>query len=333
MSLLKKVTSAVAGLAIVFSIVSPIAGVSAAYTSLEAANKLATLGVIVDQSSNPVDYRLGDTITRREMLKVAANLSGVTVTDTCSGSFADLSSSDWGCKYAEALLANGMIAANTNYRPDDLVSKAEGLKLVFTARGLERNANSDWRAGYVEAAVEMGVAASAFTNYDMAADRGQIFVWAVNAIDADEASSEEDDLLGDLLGDLGGDDMDDTPTEPATPTTPTGNGDLMVSLSPSTPAALTIPGGVNGLPVASFDFTAGSSDVTVTQLTVKRRGLSDDKTLDSLAVFSDEGRASNEKNDNQDNDTEAQLNLSNGGVVVKAGETRTLSIVVDIYLL
>jgi len=76
MSLLKKVTSAVAGLAIVFSIVSPIAGVSAAYTSLEAANKLATLGVIVDQSSNPVDYRLGDTITRREMLKVMANLSG-----------------------------------------------------------------------------------------------------------------------------------------------------------------------------------------------------------------------------------------------------------------
>ena len=332
MSLLKKVTSAVAGLAIVFSIVSPIAGVSAAYTSLEAANKLATLGVIVDQSSNPVDYRLGDTITRREIAKTMANLSGITVTDTCSGSFADLSSSDWGCKYAEALLANGMIAGNTNFRPDDNISKAEGLKMVFTARGLERNANSDWRAGYVEAAVEMGVAASAFTNYDVAADRGQIFVWAVNAIDADEASSEEDDLLGDLLGDLGGDDTTDDTTDPVvvTPTTPSGNGDLMVSLSPSTPASVTIPGGVNGLPVAYFDFTAGSSDVSVSQLTLKRRGLSDKDTIESLAVFSSEGRASNEKNDNQENDTEAQINLSNGGVVVKAGETKTLMIVVDI---
>ena len=336
MSLLKKVTSAVAGLAIVFSIVSPIAGVSAAYTSLEAANKLATLGVIVDQSSNPVDYRLGDTITRREMLKVMANLSGVTVTDTCNGDFADLSSSDWGCKYAEAALANGMIAANATFRPDDNVSKSEGLKMVFTARGLERNANSDWRAGYVEAAVELGVAASAFTNYDVAADRGQIFVWAVNAIDADEASSEEDDLLGSLLGDLTGDDednmddnMDNGDVAPTTPTTPV-SGDLMVSLSPSTPAGATIPAGVNGLPVANFDFTAGSSDVTVSQLTIKRRGLSDSETLESLAVFSSDGRASNSKNDNQENDTEAQINLSNGGVVVKAGETKTLMIVVDI---
>ena len=100
-NLFKKVTSAVAGLAIVFSVVSPIAGVSAAYTSLDAANKLATLGVIVDQSSNPADYRLGDTLTRREHVKIAMNLAScqaVEVVDTCNGSFSDMDSSDWGCK-------------------------------------------------------------------------------------------------------------------------------------------------------------------------------------------------------------------------------------------
>ena len=89
-NLFKKVTSAVAGLAIVFSVVSPIAGVSAAYTSLDAANKLATIGVIVDQSSNPADYRLGDTLTRREHVKIAMNLAScqaVEVVDTCNGSF------------------------------------------------------------------------------------------------------------------------------------------------------------------------------------------------------------------------------------------------------
>ncbi|USN57965.1 MAG: hypothetical protein H6767_06510 [Candidatus Peribacteria bacterium] len=74
-SLFKKVTSAVAGLAVVLSTVSPIAGVSAAATEMEAANQLAALGVIVDQSANPSDYRLGDTITRREMLKIMMNLS------------------------------------------------------------------------------------------------------------------------------------------------------------------------------------------------------------------------------------------------------------------
>ena len=106
-NLFKKVTSAVAGLAIVFSVVTPIAGVNAAISSLDAANKLATLGVIVDQSSNPADYRLGDTLTRREQVKTAMQLAScqaVSVVDTCNGSFADLNSSDWGCKYAEAAL-------------------------------------------------------------------------------------------------------------------------------------------------------------------------------------------------------------------------------------
>jgi hypothetical protein len=181
-NLVKKVTSAIAALTIVFSVVSPAAGVSAAYTEVEAANKLATLGVIVDQSANPSEYRLGDTISRREMLKVMMKLSSVEVTDTCEGKFADLPSSDWGCKYAEAALANGFIAANANFRPDDNVSKAEALKMVMQARGISKGSNSDWRAAYVEAAVEAGVAMS-FSDYDTAAERGTIFVWAVNAVE------------------------------------------------------------------------------------------------------------------------------------------------------
>jgi hypothetical protein len=75
MSLAKRVISAVAGLAVIFSTVAPIAGVSAAvYTEIEAANVLAEAQVIVNHSDNPSDYNLGDTITRREMLKVMMNL-------------------------------------------------------------------------------------------------------------------------------------------------------------------------------------------------------------------------------------------------------------------
>lgn len=60
----KKVISAVAGLAVVSSIVSPIAGVSAAMSGVDAANELALLGVIVDQSANPADYELGNNLKR-----------------------------------------------------------------------------------------------------------------------------------------------------------------------------------------------------------------------------------------------------------------------------
>lgn len=318
----KKVTSAVAGLAIVFSIVSPIAGVSAAYTSVDAANKLATLGVIVDQSANPADYRLGDTLTRNEGVKVMMNLSSITVVDNCAGKFADLSASDWACKYAETALANGMVAANANFAGARLLSNIEGLKMVFQGRDLERNDNADWRAGYVDAAVEMGIA-NAFTNYDTPVTRGQFFIWAANAIDAEVTDETTDDLLCEILGTC--DDTTDT-TDPVVV-----EGDMLeVSLSPLTPAAATIPGDISGLAVAAFDLTAGNSDVTVSSIVVKRTGLSDKDTLTAIAAFTDEGRASKAKNDSQENDTEATLTLDNGGVVVMAGETVTVVLVADI---
>ena len=132
-TLLKKVTASVAALAVVLSIVSPVVGVKAADASVDAANRLAALGVIVDSSANPSEYKLDSTISRREMLKVMMNLSSVEVTDTCEGKFSDLPKSDWGCKYAEAALKAGFIAANSKFRPADRVSKAEALKMVMQA--------------------------------------------------------------------------------------------------------------------------------------------------------------------------------------------------------
>jgi hypothetical protein len=78
-TLVKKVTSAVAIGAVVLTATAPMTGVSAAYTNMEAANKLAMMNVIADKSANPADYRLGDTVLRIEALKVMMNLSDRTV--------------------------------------------------------------------------------------------------------------------------------------------------------------------------------------------------------------------------------------------------------------
>jgi hypothetical protein len=40
------------------------------------------------------------------MLKVLMNVSGKTVSNTCTGEFVDMNNSDWGCKYAESALIN-----------------------------------------------------------------------------------------------------------------------------------------------------------------------------------------------------------------------------------
>ena len=72
----KKVTSAVLTSAVVLTAIGSATGVQAAYTNLDAANKLAGLGVVVDQSTNPSAYRLADTVQRQEALKIMMKLSG-----------------------------------------------------------------------------------------------------------------------------------------------------------------------------------------------------------------------------------------------------------------
>ena len=328
MNLFKRTTATVALVALVSSVFTT--GVSAySVAELNAAAALAAKGYINTQT-DAAGYNLDATITRAEIAKVAANVAMLDANSSCEGKFADVSATtpnDWVCGYVEALLAGGLISANANYNPNANLTKAEAVKLMLTVAGEEVSYGADWQADFVSYAVENGFVSN-FSDYNTAATRG--FVFSVAA--AATTEEEGDDILSELDKLLGDDSDDETNMEEEDDTTTvvSGNGDLEVSLSADTADSATVPGSVNGLPVASFDFTAGNEDVTVTQITVKRKGLSDKDTLLSLAVFTDEGRASNEKNDNQENDTEAQLNLSDGGVVVKAGETRTLTVVVDL---
>ncbi len=321
----KKVTSAVAAFAIVFSVVSPIAGVSAAFTSLEAANTLSTLGVIVDQSANPADYRLGDNLPRKEGVKVMMNLSSVAVVDNCAGKFSDLKSTDWACKYAETALANGMVAGNATFGPDRLLSKIEALKMVFQGRDLDRNDNADWRAGYVEAAVEMGVADAAFSDYDAAVTRGQFFIWAANAVDAGDVAGT-DDLLCAILGTCEETGTGTTGTGVVTPPVVTG-GAIDISLNPMSAAAGTQIPNTGTIRFAKVDLTAGDTDISVNTIDVSSLGLAqvdsstrvwfeiNGKRLSGKAAFS--------------SDRTAVVSFA-PAFVVQAGETETLDMYVSL---
>jgi S-layer homology domain len=336
-NLFKKVTSAVAGLAIVFSIVSPIAGVNAAYSSsLEAANKLASINVVKDNSANPADYRLGDTITRREVMKVAINLAScqsVALNTSYAGKFSDVPASDWAWKYAETAVDKGFVAANATFNPGRNVTKGEGLKMIMNVTKIDKaSGGANFWADYVSAGVSAGIVDS-FSDYDTIATRGWIFKVAANAIESGSCMPATDTGTGDLLDGLldGVDTGTGTTSTGTTDTTPvtTNGGTVTVALSADTPAAATVPGAVKGLPVAAYDITAGAEDVTVTSLTLRRTGISDKDTLTALAAFTKDGRVSKGKNDDQNNDTEAQLTLTNG-LVIKAGETKTIWVVADI---
>ena len=158
-------------------VISMIALSCFAYTehNIQGANFVAEKWIINDHSDNVLNYNLDFNITRREMLKVTMNLSGKTVVDTCNNSFADMGASDWGCKYAEAALTEGFIAANANYRPNDNVTQIEALKMIMLAKGIQRDQADDWRAGYVSKAQSEDIVDTGYFNYDMNATRGWIF--------------------------------------------------------------------------------------------------------------------------------------------------------------
>jgi hypothetical protein len=321
-NLLKKVTSAVAGLAMVFTVVSPIAGVSAAYTSLEAANKLATLWVVVDQSSNPADYRLGDTISRREQVKLAMNLAScqaVTVSDTCTGKFSDLASSDWGCKYAESALSNGFVSANAQFGPTRDVSKVEALKMIMNATGVAKGSNASWQAAYVEWAVSAGVLDASFSDYNTAATRGWIFQAASEAVDLCGATNEEDDLLGDLLNGLDDTDTTSTGTTVTPPVVVTG-GTAMISLSPENPKNGYVAVDTPRAMMMAFDVTAGSKDVTLSKATFYHVGLGDRTNVDNVTIYNSGNESVSKVKSFTNNDLDISFDKN---IVVKAGETET----------
>ncbi len=346
-TLFKKVTASAAALSIVLSVVAPVVGVKAADATVDAANRLASLGVIVDNSTDPSKYNLGSNITRREMLKVMMNLSSVEVTETCTGKFSDLPASDWGCKYAEAALNAGFIAANAKFRPNDFVTEAEALKMVMQARGVAAAQGVEpWGESYRQAAVTAGILSAETTvSSTSAAKRSMVFVSADSAVEVTTGtSSEEDDTeidLGDLFGDLFGEDGQDLETnsgstsETNSGSTNTDNGstvvvtggDVEVSLNPASATSGTQIPSVGTIRFAKVDLTAGDKDVSVNTIELSSVGLAsvpaktriwferDGKRLSGKAAFS--------------SDRTAVVSFA-PAYVVKAGSTETLDLYVEL---
>ena len=332
----KKVTSAVLTSAVVLTAIGSATGVQAAYTNLDAANKLANLGVVVDQSTNPSAYRLADTVQRQEALKIMMKLSGKEVSQgACTSPFADIADSDWACKYAVAALNNGFIAANPNFNPTDEVSKIEALKMVMKAKDIKKDMTvSDWKLGYVNAAVEKQIA-TAFSDFDASSERGVMFTWAAEAISPSEVAIEEEIDLGVLL-DLGGDMEVETPevvveTPEVVVETPEvveepvvlDEDNLTVSLNPETPSDGLAQDGADRTPLLVFDVVAGSEDVTLNQATFEFIGLGDNDNLKDVAIYNSRGeKVSKDKTFTK---IVKEINFDKN-IVVEAGQTMTLTV-------
>ena len=140
------------------------------------------------------------------MLKVMMNISGKSFPDVCTGKFEDMKANDWGCKYAEAALDAQFIAANRNFRPNDLVTQIEGLKMIMQARWIAREKNEDWRVGYVKTAQKQDIISESYLDFNFPALRAWIFTTSARTYDdfdyvepQYQLTPEEEELLRFLL--------------------------------------------------------------------------------------------------------------------------------------
>ena len=342
-NLFKKVTSTISVVAIVASAMSSTLVANAASEFTPYADALATKGIIALQSTE-AGYNLGNNVTRAEMAKIAVNLKKATVTECTGTVFSDVTSAIGDlCGFVEAAANAGLVnKIAPRFRPMDLVTRAEMLKMLLGALNIEPTTETQGFVdlgtdaslnGYINAAAKAGIISKGLLfNPNNNASRGEAFKVAANSAGLMTAGVEDDDLdLGDLFGD---NDEDTTATgTTSTGTTDTGTttvvkaGDLEVSLGAGSPANGTQVPMAGIVRFAVVDFTAGGSDISLNTVELTKAGLasipSGTKVWFEKAGTRLSGKASFTSENN------AVISFA-PALVVKAGSTESLSLYVEL---
>lgn len=293
--------------------------VSAASEFLPYAELLADNDYISTQSTE-AGYRLGDTVTRAELAKVAANLGGYAPTD-CVGTYADVTSKLGDlCGYVEALEEAGVVASATNFRPTASVTRAEMVKMLLGVVGEE---GSDVDAGYsdltglgdlamyINRANEMGCAVdSAYFRPNATASRGEAFKIAACVAGLEPATDGE------------------TPTTPGTSTgtTSTGTtvaGAVTVALEGAAVAQY-VPKNASSVKVGTIKIAAATSDVTLSSVTVARSGLGNVADIQSIQLAQNGSVVTDSRSLNST--TQSVIVRLSTAMTIKAGSSVTFDV-------
>ncbi len=331
-NLFKKVTSTTSALAIVATAMSSSLTAFAASEFATFADSLAEAGVINTQSSE-AGYRLGDNITRAEMAKIAVVLADDTAVECAGDVFSDVTSAQGDlCGFIESAAALEIVStANTKFRPSDLVTRAEMVKMLLSARGV---APTDVSAefddvpasmgdlyGYVNAAVAEGlIKAGTSFRPNATATRGEAFKVAAGALAIDNGGTVTPPV----------DTGTGTTSTGSTSTgvvTPVASGDLGLNLNPSSPAnGAQIPS-TGIVRAAVVDFTAGGSDVSVNTVELKKAGLANLPTGTKVWFEKAGTRLSGKASFTSENNAVVSFAPS---LVVTAGTASTLDLYVEL---
>jgi len=167
-------------------------GTSFAYTQKESdAAKYLAEREIIKKQDNIENYKLDLTITRMETMKIIAKLSQKLVENKCDGIFPDVDKNGWGCKYIEFAYRENLIAKNKFFRPNDLITKTESIKLILKAKWIEKTRiTKNWQEDYMITAFEKEIIEEKYSDFNASALRGWIFATATSVVKKEEAKKE-----------------------------------------------------------------------------------------------------------------------------------------------
>lgn len=346
-NLFKKVTSTVSVVAVVASAMGSTLVASAANTFTPYADALATAGIISKQA-NEAGYNLGNNVTRAEMAKVAVNIKKADVKECTGKVFSDVTANLGDlCGYVEAAANAGLVNKTAaKFRPLDLVTRAEALKMLLSAKGIApitedqgfKDLGSDETLnGYINAAAKAGIInkGTAF-NPNNTATRGEAFKIAANSAGLTTTATAEtgDDLnLGDLFGDTTATGTTSTGTTSSTGVTSTGTttnvaaGDLEVALGAKSPANGTQIPSTGIVRFAVVDFTAGGADISINTVELKKSGLASIPSGTRVWFEKAGTRLSGKASFTSENSAVVSFAPA---LVVKAGSTESLDLYVEL---
>lgn len=332
-SLFKKVTSTVSAFAVVATAVGSTLTASAASEFAAYADALAAAGILNSQTTE-AGYRLGDNITRAEMAKIAVKLNGAEVATATDKLFSDVTTAKLGdlASYVEAAANAGIVSkANAKFRPLDLVTRAEMVKMLMAAKGVATTETSAGfsdvtsslgdLAGYINAAAAEGyISTGTSFRPNATATRGEAFKVAAGVAGVMDNGDNTD--LGDLFG-TGTTSTGTTSTGTVTTPVVVAAGDLNVALAASSPASKSVPSS-GTVPFGKFDLSAGGADISVSTIKFVREGLGARSDISRVWLEKNGVRVSSRQTVGSDNVVTVSVSPA---LVVKAGATESLDLV------
>ncbi len=308
-------------------------------------------GVVAGDTKDGVPtgtYRPGDAVNRAEAAKIVVNAFQFAEDTTGGPHFPDVATDAWYYAFVETAFNNGLVAGypDGDFRPGNNINRAEIAKVISLSMGggmtdvFKLDSATAATDVKVELIFSMNVdeeSAEMVDNYMIEDSSGsELVVTDAEVVSADTVhlstdpqeegkvyyvtvdgiTSEDGEALGvkDSVSFLGyGTDV--------------SGGDLEVKLSENTPQAGSVPSGATGVVFTCWDFMAGSDDVTLKSLHVKRVGPGDENDFTDVYLYAGTERLTTGRSINTETQT-AEFNNINFDV--DAGDNEQLCVVADL---